>query len=242
MNLSKLNEKKSFTYGSFEIRGNCVILGNTIIQISNISKVWIGQIPPKYTYLIIGIILLLMGIGFFSLFIPLAIIICILGGGLIYLHVKTVKHESTFNLQLSSGDIFSIIVKSEKQDEICAQAKEIMIDCFNDVIGTNYIEMNLQAGKIDFKHNETNTYNDNRTFINYTLLSDELPKIIEALIQRNADPNDINTLKEILADAEKKDENGIKNKLKKLSSATCSLIKDLAVGTASNYLMTLLGI
>lgn len=239
------NENTNFIAGNFEINDNCLKIGNTIIQISNISRIWLGIVPKASTPAKISIILFILStLCFFYSLYQVALIGIIISGIILFYYYKE-EDKQTFNIRLSSGETFVI---ETKDNEIGQQALEVMINCFNNTIGNQFVQMNLRDGKIEYSDNRD--YSDKRTYnnitINYSKLSEELPLLIEELKKHNIDNNDIQLFEEILIDAKKKDGKSIKDKLKKISNATVSEIGKGLFSAATTeifkYLCTTVGI
>ena len=132
--------------GFFTIKGNILLSDNIFIQMSNITRVWTGQLPKKPLPLIPVIILIIAGIILFDIKIWLAILAIIIAGIIIFVNVKqTVYHG--INIELNSGNIYSFICDDPSYVK---KAFDCLSQCiYNKTNYNKYYKINLNNGVIN---------------------------------------------------------------------------------------------
>lgn len=138
-----LSTPKNIDTSFLRIRGNCLEIQNTTIQLSNISLFSTADITPE-KFPIISIILILGGITFLEhLTIP-ALIAIAFGGIWIYIwysKVQEAKKMKRLTIVTNSGNVFPILFENQA---FLAKVVTIMTDIIRDPAHTRNITINIK--------------------------------------------------------------------------------------------------
>lgn len=154
------NDKRMIQeFGNVTIENNAIYYDQTSLQISNISRTWIGKFEktpfPQWPIIgiVIGLILVMLGIFIIGLVITAA---C---GLIIYSHFNNKKDRFGLQIEMNSG--FLAIFSSHDNEFLCSFQNAITTD-FIERSGSTEISMDNRTiidnkGAISYGENSTNT-------------------------------------------------------------------------------------
>lgn len=252
-------DKKSSTYRHPEIKinDNTLSFNSTAIQVSSIARIWLGEISKSPWLLIAGILCLLSSIWIEGISrSPWNFILGILFG-ISFLIYYFKKNKRTLNIQLNSGETFSLI---SKNDDFYDQAFATIIECFSKKEDISMI-INLGSGTIFNGRGDTiiggSKYGDGNTIIDksnkavhgnitaeefpYETMDQEICAITELLKQNNRYEY-IEFFNRLRKDVKAKDANAITTKLKNIPAALPEILKEIGIQVCSPYIAKLLGL
>ena len=153
---NKIEDKKAIQeFGNIKIENNAIYYNKSALQISNISRTWIGQFakdapPPFPIWTIVGFIISLGLIFAVKQFVAVIIGIAIAAicGYMIYKHVSRPVEHDRFGLQIEMNSGFLAIFSSYD---------EKFLQNFQNAITDDFIARN--------EHNATTINMDNRTVV-----------------------------------------------------------------------------
>ena len=148
-------------FGNVTIENNAIYYNQTSLQISNISRTWIGKFEktpfPRWT--LIGIVIgLLVALGIFIV----GLVIIAACGLIIYNHFN--NNEEKFGLQIEMNSGFLAIFSSHDNEFLCSFQNAITTD-FIERSGSTEINMDNRTiidnkGAISYGENSANTINN----------------------------------------------------------------------------------
>lgn len=206
-----------------KIHGNTLSFNGIAIQISNISRIWLGEIPKSLWWLIFGVLWIPIGIGFL----------------LIIYFFK--KNKRTFNIQLNSG---TILVLTSRQDSFYEQAFCAISECFTNRSSDTMVTINFGNGTVIHGSvvNNGNNYIGNNIHIEYSQLENDLSTIKTILMDKHCNNQDILYIDEILKDIKNRNNRSILDKLKNIPMSILETLRDLGVQVGGMYIAKFLGI
>ena len=132
--------------GLFTIKGNVMTFNTHLLQLSNITRVWTGQLPKKPLAKLPLIVLIIVCYLFFRFNIIWAAVLTLLV--IIYLvysySKQTIYHG--INIEISSAQIYSFICDNENNVKI---AFDCLSDCISKRNNNNIYEINMNNGIIN---------------------------------------------------------------------------------------------
>lgn len=138
-----LGAPKNIDTPFLRIRGNCLEIQNTTIQLSNISLFSTTDIKPE-KFPMFSIALILVGIILLKLITIPALIVIVLGGGWIYFwysSVQKTKELKRLTIITNSGNVFPILFEDQA---FLAKVIVIMTDIIRDPAHARNITINVK--------------------------------------------------------------------------------------------------
>lgn len=252
-----LNKKSSsYQHPEIKINDNTLSFDSTAIQVSSIARIWLGEISKSPLWVIAGILFLLAGIqqGGISRS-PWGLILFLLPGILSLIHFFK-KNKRTLNIQLNSGETYSLI---SKNDDFYDQAFETITECFSKKDNVSMI-INLGSGTIVHGGGDAiiggNKYGENTIVIDksnrangnitiealpYETIDQEICAITRLLKEKNHSEY-IEFFNRLREDVKAKDSDGITAKLKNIPATLLEILKEIGIQVCSPYIAKLLGL
>lgn len=253
-----LNKKSSsYEHPEIKINDNTLSFNSTAIQVSSIARIWLGEISKSPGWVMAGILLLLVSTQFREASrAPWGGIVCALLGILSLIHFFK-KNKRTLNIQLNSGETYSLI---SKNDDFYDQAFETITECFSKKENVSMI-INLGSGTIvhgggdaiiggnkyggenNINIDRSNRANGNITIeaFPYETIDKEICAITELLKEKNHSEY-IEFFNRLREDVKAKDSDGITAKLKNISADLLAILKEIGIQVCSPYIAKLLGL
>lgn len=138
-----LGAPKNIDTPFLRIRGNCLEIQNTTIQLSNISLFSTTDIKPE-KFPMFSIALILVGIILLKLLTIPALIVIVLGGGWIYFwyfSVQKTKELKRLTIITNSGNVFPILFENQA---FLAKVIVVMTDIIRDPAHARNITINVK--------------------------------------------------------------------------------------------------
>lgn len=246
------NSKKQFSNIVMQIQGNALCFEDNLIQLSNITRVWLGSVPkeslkfiPILVCILIGLFLLIGGMRSGS---PLLNVIglgfCLIAVYFIYQY-KSQKQLHAINMELNSSQYFSFF--SEDKDflkKAFQTIQSIMTDTEEKMNNTtiNFTNSNIvnNGNMLSPNSSITDSIISSSIFENPALLKD-LKNLLSQYEERHPyDKSTLSALSDAVQAAESKDIPRLQNILKKFPKNLISFAEQVGIQTVSNILAQLL--
>lgn len=138
-----LNGKKNVETPFLRIRGNCLEIQNTTIQLSNISLLSTAAVTPQ-KFPILSIVLIVLGLVLLENFGGLAAVVILSGAAWLvywYWSVEKVKELKRLTIVTNSGNVFPIVFDDEK---FLDRVVTVMTDIIRDPVHARDITINVK--------------------------------------------------------------------------------------------------
>lgn len=140
---SDLNGNKNIETPFLKVRGNCLEIENTIIQLSNISLLSTTDVAPD-KFPILSVVLILIGCVFAERIEVVAAVAIIIGGAWLfywYLAAQKAKELKRLTIITNSGNVFPIVFDDEK---FLSKVVTVMTDIIRDPAHARDITINVK--------------------------------------------------------------------------------------------------
>lgn len=138
-----LNTPKNIDTPFLKVRGNCLEIKNTTIQLSNISLFSTADIAPA-KFPAFSLVLILIGLFLLEKSVVPALIVTALGGGWIfywYSSVQKTKEMKRLTIVTNSGNVFPIVFEDQA---FLSRVVTIMTDIIRDPAHARSITVNVK--------------------------------------------------------------------------------------------------
>lgn len=138
-----LNGNKNVQTPFLRIRGNCLEIQNTTIQLSNISLLSTAAVTPQ-KFPILSIVLIVLGLVLLENFGGLAAVVILSGAAWLvywYWSVEKVKELKRLTIVTNSGNVFPIVFDDEK---FLDRVVTVMTDIIRDPVHARDITINVK--------------------------------------------------------------------------------------------------